>query len=443
MRDVVETACGHAMCKSCVDSMIQSKKACPECEATLQSDGVRKSGFANRMIRKLPVRCPRQTDGEESCAWTGTLDQLANHAASCNMQVLRCSYAGIGCNFSGTVAEMEEHVREAVAKHLHLAGPHLAALPERSREVVALREELKKTREQLGKLLEERKQTVSETRHSVAFPLDIRSQYYYAVHAESKRVYFASPVYWFSMKEPLEELNRGTDNYFAICSMEDGSLISRFESPNSSRYGGNLRAGHADHGPLRFHTRLFAFNEELWFFYQEKIPAAKPNTTTTRVCADIFTLDGTYKEMIIIPNVVALDAFLRVGERIFLQGWADQGKKERVLCSVQAKGHTISPVSTHGLDKHVLVAANNEVLWFHTGKGGGCWVKKDLASGQVSTEFYSRSRPSESVIIPPYIQIPGVCYVNTTNGSLNDHVEPPHEIQYKFSGSNLSWYTYS
>ncbi len=67
------TCCGNKFCKACIEHIKVTKKSCPTCKEKFSSfpdKGLKRSLYS------LKVRCSYQKDG---CEWTGELRQLDEH----------------------------------------------------------------------------------------------------------------------------------------------------------------------------------------------------------------------------------------------------------------------------------------------------------------------------------------------------------------------------
>ena len=117
--------CGKKYCQSCIQTIKIKNKSCPTCNT---------EGFSNfpdtghkQSLYGLKVRCSHQKDG---CEWTGELRQLDEHLNTdplpekqldgCRLTIINCDFHHVGCAVKLPRQDMPEHVRTSVHRHMSL-----------------------------------------------------------------------------------------------------------------------------------------------------------------------------------------------------------------------------------------------------------------------------------------------------------------------------------
>ena len=109
LRDPVQSACGHRLCKSCADDVIAKEKIpkCPECgEEFDEEDGAKyfPDRFVKREISNMEVIC---IHFEAGCNWQGKFNEFEKHVSNCDFATSSCEY----CNESIRRDQRESHLR--------------------------------------------------------------------------------------------------------------------------------------------------------------------------------------------------------------------------------------------------------------------------------------------------------------------------------------------
>ena len=111
--------CGKKYCQSCIQTVKIKNKPCPTCNT---------EGFSNfpdtghkQSLYGLKVRCSHQKDG---CEWTGELRQLDEHLNTdplpetqldgCRLTIINCDFHHVGCAVKLPRQDMPEHVRASI-----------------------------------------------------------------------------------------------------------------------------------------------------------------------------------------------------------------------------------------------------------------------------------------------------------------------------------------
>ncbi len=116
--------CGKKYCQSCIQTVKIKNKPCPTCNT---------EGFSNfpdtghkQSLYGLKVRCSHQKDG---CEWTGELRQLDEHLNTdplpetqldgCRLTIINCDFHHVGCAVKLPRQDMPEHVRASIHHKLY------------------------------------------------------------------------------------------------------------------------------------------------------------------------------------------------------------------------------------------------------------------------------------------------------------------------------------
>ena len=76
------TPCGHTFCEDCIKNYLNKySKNCPQCRASIdvKKRPLKKDIMADQIINELEIFCTNRSKG---CAWSGALQNLANHLSS-------------------------------------------------------------------------------------------------------------------------------------------------------------------------------------------------------------------------------------------------------------------------------------------------------------------------------------------------------------------------
>ncbi|XP_064385188.1 TNF receptor-associated factor 4-like [Halichondria panicea] len=102
------TCCGKKFCKACIEHIEASKKPCPTCNEEFSS-------FADKGLKQslygLIVRCSHQKDG---CEWTGELRQLDEHLNTDSQpekQLDGCQFVEIDCIYNCGDQRQRMHIQ--------------------------------------------------------------------------------------------------------------------------------------------------------------------------------------------------------------------------------------------------------------------------------------------------------------------------------------------
>ncbi|XP_065177602.1 TNF receptor-associated factor 3-like [Sycon ciliatum] len=90
LRQPMQTKCGHRVCASCVNPLMGGGTfLCPDsgCASELSEGDLFRDTFAEREILALEVVCSAITDG---CQWSGTLRELEDHLEECPYILVPC-----------------------------------------------------------------------------------------------------------------------------------------------------------------------------------------------------------------------------------------------------------------------------------------------------------------------------------------------------------------
>ncbi|XP_064385383.1 TNF receptor-associated factor 4-like [Halichondria panicea] len=119
------TCCGKKYCKACIQAVKVKNKPCPTCNT---------EGFSNfpdtghkQLLYNSKVRCSHQKDG---CEWTGELRQLDEHLNTdpqpekqldgCLLTTINCDFHHVGCAVKLPRQDMPEHVSTNIHRHMSL-----------------------------------------------------------------------------------------------------------------------------------------------------------------------------------------------------------------------------------------------------------------------------------------------------------------------------------
>ena len=108
LKDPVQPACGHRLCKSCADELIENETTpqCPECgEEFEEEEGAVyfPDRFVKREISNMRVTC---LYAEAGCNWEGKFLEFEKHVSECDFATFHCKY----CNESVSKDQMELHL---------------------------------------------------------------------------------------------------------------------------------------------------------------------------------------------------------------------------------------------------------------------------------------------------------------------------------------------
>lgn len=85
----VECPCQHVFCRSCLESRLQDRKACPQCEEPVdQSSLVKTSYLVRNIILSLKLVCKNSSRG---CQETCCVEHYEVHLKVCPYQIMKCS----------------------------------------------------------------------------------------------------------------------------------------------------------------------------------------------------------------------------------------------------------------------------------------------------------------------------------------------------------------
>ena len=109
LNDPVQPACGHRLCKSCADNIIEEKKTprCPECDEVFDDEDGAKyfpDRFVKREILNLQVVCVYSKAG---CNWEGKFREFEKHIKKCDFATSSCEY----CHENIHRDQLELHLR--------------------------------------------------------------------------------------------------------------------------------------------------------------------------------------------------------------------------------------------------------------------------------------------------------------------------------------------
>ncbi len=119
------TCCGKKYCQSCIQAVKIKNSSCPTCKT---------EGFSNfpdighkLLLYGLKVCCSHQKDG---CEWTGELRQLDEHLNTdpqpekqldgCPLTAINCDFHHVGCAVKLPRQDMPQHVSTSIHRHMSL-----------------------------------------------------------------------------------------------------------------------------------------------------------------------------------------------------------------------------------------------------------------------------------------------------------------------------------
>lgn len=112
MRDAVETPCGHAGCKRCIEQWGRTglSRNCPTCRKPFAVNGLNPVRSLDRIIRNdIRVKCKQIPQ----CNWVGSIDQYDDsHKKNCEFIEVNCLNFGTGCTIRKIRKEIKEHEKE-------------------------------------------------------------------------------------------------------------------------------------------------------------------------------------------------------------------------------------------------------------------------------------------------------------------------------------------
>jgi len=113
------SCCGKNFCNLCIRSLQLHGQQCPTCNSpftTFPNKGLKQS------LTQLHVYCTHRSDG---CEWTGELGELEQHVnTKCLHALVNCTFKYAGCEVQLPSKDMPAHVAESVGAHLELLGTH-------------------------------------------------------------------------------------------------------------------------------------------------------------------------------------------------------------------------------------------------------------------------------------------------------------------------------
>ncbi|XP_028407388.1 TNF receptor-associated factor 3-like isoform X2 [Dendronephthya gigantea] len=102
----MQTHCGHLMCASCVDALIESlNPRCPDDGTELKKEQVFPDAFTQRELRALSLHC-----SNPGCSWYGTYVELEGHFQVCEHAQINCVYAQ--CKIKFQRSYLGEHLKK-------------------------------------------------------------------------------------------------------------------------------------------------------------------------------------------------------------------------------------------------------------------------------------------------------------------------------------------
>ena len=160
LKDPVQPACGHRLCKSCADDIINQEDTprCPECNEVFEDEDGAKyfpDRFVHREILDLEVIC---VYSEAGCNWEGKFRDLEKHISKCDFVTCCCKYchesvhrdqlelhlqlcpsipkrcplAEFGCDGSlMTQQKLEKHMQQSLCEHLSQLVARMRSLEEK------------------------------------------------------------------------------------------------------------------------------------------------------------------------------------------------------------------------------------------------------------------------------------------------------------------------
>ncbi|XP_052691035.1 TNF receptor-associated factor 3-like isoform X2 [Crassostrea angulata] len=154
VREAVQTQCGHRGCEQCFSQLLQGNPKqvmCPAGEEScvyLKENEIFRDFGARREVRLLPVYCSYKTEGcKEEVPWKNLQDHLEtacleydiscpfrcgvesatrrmmiqHYTNECPRRPIECKYNSIGCKFTGSKEDVDNHIRNELDHHLELS----------------------------------------------------------------------------------------------------------------------------------------------------------------------------------------------------------------------------------------------------------------------------------------------------------------------------------
>jgi hypothetical protein len=117
--DPILDVCGHIFCRDCITKHMEVFKSCPiNKDKTLTHKDLTKMVFIANLVAKQKVYCKNKKIG---CEWSGPLSELENHITNeCCHQLLKCSY--FGCQHTSQRDSMETH--KSICDYRPTSCPH-------------------------------------------------------------------------------------------------------------------------------------------------------------------------------------------------------------------------------------------------------------------------------------------------------------------------------
>lgn len=429
IRDFREVSCGHAFCSSCLLLAFErsddgESTTCPECRSSVERNQVKHSAFADRIIGKLAVCCPRKDHG---CDWKGAVSTLHQHAGTCGVRLVPCEYAQLGCDFQGPIATLQAHAEENVGQHLALAAPHLQKLVENEQKMEEMEEslevanyELEVTKESLHGLEmriseEEKKEEEIERlkvklEQQLGFPFKMDMNHI-AVHPNNSQVFIQYNCKT-SRSTSFGEAPQAADVYsFAIFSTVDGRHIKSIHPPSPD---------------WRMYSNVCILPESKELFCVHNVS----NTSSL----DVYTLDGAFKESIRVPlgvtNVLKMWA---AGSHLVLQVTKPVPNNPQMcpmpVLTLDPLTRTFTELPGYDKKKHDLVG---QFHFFHC-EASGLWsmnndntnlyylIHTEIPSGKCTPRLFSRERFSS--FIPPFFVCVDQDIIDVRTGKTVDNMK--------------------
>ena len=151
------SCCGYNYCRFCIECVHLQKSPCPTCSET----GF--SVFPNKGLKRslcaLHVHCSHKKKG---CQWTGELGELEQHVSQdCLLNVGSCDFRFAGCEVQLPRRDMAAHLAESVVVHMSLLASHGRRVSELNDKKLSEKDEqIARLRDELGEKLEENRQKI-------------------------------------------------------------------------------------------------------------------------------------------------------------------------------------------------------------------------------------------------------------------------------------------
>ena len=87
------TKCGQSFCRKCIEKWLNGHKKCPNCIRHLSTRDLIPNKTVSYIIEQLEVRCCYHLD---SCTETVEFGVLSSHVKTCQYQLCKCGFRGIG-----------------------------------------------------------------------------------------------------------------------------------------------------------------------------------------------------------------------------------------------------------------------------------------------------------------------------------------------------------